>query len=104
MKINKKDLTVNIHKRLGGVVSKNQIYDVITIICDYISEELLENRSVTIKSFGTLSPYVFHGHEGMDISRGEMRYVEEFRSVKFRPHHILLRLVQRKRKKFTRKP
>jgi len=101
--INKKKLTANIYKRLSGAISKNQIYDIITVICDYCSDELYNNRSITIKKFGTLSPYLFHGHEGLNIARAEMQYVDEFRTVKFRPHHILRRLVQRKRKKFVRK-
>jgi len=103
MRIDKKTIVDNIYKHLGKTLSKNQIYDVVTVICDYLSEELIENRSVSIKNFGTLSPYMFHGHEGIDVSSGNMRYVEEFRSVKFRPHHVLWRLVKRKRKKILRK-
>jgi len=102
-KINKQKLIDAIYKKLDGVVTKNHIHDVINIVCDWVAEELIANRSVTIKNFGTLSSYIFHGHDAVNIGTRIREYVPEFWSVKFRSHHVFKRLVRRRRKSLAKK-
>lgn len=98
--INKDGLAAIICSRLNGVVSKSSIYDAINVICDELSDNLSNNESIVINNFGILDTYVHHGHDGMDISSGQVKYVEPFVNAKFIPHENLLTLLNRKKKKF----
>lgn len=102
MRINKKDIVDSVNRKIDGTFTKLAINDVITIMVEYIADQLENNQNVSIENFGTFSIYKFHGHDGMDISSGATQYVEEFRSIKFRPHHNFLNLIQKKASKKDR--
>lgn len=98
--INKDALAAIISKRLDGVIPKAIIYDAINVICDELSENLINRESVVISNFGILDTYTHHGHEGVNISSGEMNCIEPFINAKFIPHENLLTLLNRRKKKF----
>jgi nucleoid DNA-binding protein len=98
--ISKEDLAAIINKRLDGVVPKASIYDAINIICDDISDRLQAGESIAVNNFGILDTYTYHGHDGMDISSGEVKYIEPFVNVKFIPHDNLVILLNHKKKNF----
>ncbi|MDP2683500.1 MAG: HU family DNA-binding protein [bacterium] len=100
MSINKRKLAKIITARLDGTISQAVIYDAIGIICDDLFDKLSNNESVSISNFGTLDPYTQHGHDGMDISSGEINYVKPVKSIKFIPHDNLAILLNQNKKKF----
>jgi nucleoid DNA-binding protein len=100
--INRAKLSVIIKDRMDGVVSKNSISDAISIICDIMTEKLIEGEAISINNFGTLDTYTHHGHDGLDISTGEIQYVEPFMRVKFIPHNNLMILFNRKKSEFKK--
>ena len=102
MKIGKKKLIDLLYRRLNRELPKQQISDVIDVICEYLTKEIAENRSVTVRNFGTFSPYLFHGHDGWDFQTNKLCYRKPFRSVKFRSHHVFERLISRRKKKIVR--
>lgn len=103
MKITKQHLIDNIYKKLGGAVSKLIIRDVITVISNYIQEEVKQDRSVSIQNFGTFSPFNFHERGGLDVYSGKPLRMKNFKSVKFSPHAVFRSLLEGKRKKFETK-
>lgn len=100
--IDKKKLTHIIYQRLGGALSKSSIYDAINIINESLIEMVLDNKAISIENFGTISPYVFHAHKGLNIASGEMQQVKEFKTVKFRVHNVFQALVEQRKKKFKK--
>lgn len=103
MKISKLQITDAIYEKLDKAIPKLVIYDVITIVSEYIESELKKDRIVSIDNFGTFSTHLFHEHEGLDISTGKMQKVESFRSIKFHAHENFRKLLTRKREKFQKK-
>ena len=101
--INRAKLSVIIKDRMDGVVSKNSINDAISIICDIMTEKLIDGEAISINNFGTLDTYTYHGHDGLDISTGEIQYVEPFIHVRFIPHHNLMVLFNRKKLEFKKR-
>ncbi len=98
--INKEKLAAIIFERLDGVVPKASVYDAICVICEGLSDKLMDGEMIAVSNFGVLDTYKHHGHDGMDISSGEIKYVEPFVNVKFIPHDNLLILLDRKKKNF----
>ncbi len=70
------------------------------LVCGEIVREILGNQAISIKNFGTLSPYRFHGHKALDVSTGIVGSVKPFRTVRFHPHAVFLRLMEGRRDKF----
>lgn len=102
-RIDKRKLTEAIYNRLGGAISKSSIYDALGVINDSMVDMIVDNKTISVHNFGTLSPYVFHGHKGLNINSGHLQEVKEFKTVKFRAHHTLMLLLEQKKDKF-RKP
>lgn len=86
MIISKVNLARQIKKRFGGQISQCIIIEVINSMLDVMKEELREDRVISVKNFGTLSPYVYHGHNAFNVVSGEKVYVAPFRTVRFHPH------------------
>ena len=100
--IDKKKLTNIIYRRLGGALSKSAIYDAINVINDSLIDMIVNNKAISIENFGTISPYVFHSHKGMNIASGKIQQVQEFKTVKFRVHNVFQTLVEQRKKKFKK--
>ena len=95
--LNKSQIVSKIYKRFNKALSKRKINDSINVICDVLIQELLANNAVSVKNFGTLSPYLFHEHIGMNVSSGRLQKISSFRSVKFHPHHTFITLIANRR-------
>lgn len=102
MKLGRREIKVKIYNRLNGVIKQQDIGNVISVLCDVIEDELVHNRAVSIKNFGTLSTYLFHGHKGFNVTNREVNEVLPFKSVKFRPHIKFSELVRARRDKFVK--
>lgn len=61
---------------------------------------LLENSEISIKNFGTLSPYVLASHRAFNVVSGQINHAPKFCSVRFHPHFEFKRLIAERRKKF----
>lgn len=103
-KIDKRKITSIVYKKLNGVLPKKSIYDAITVINNSLIESIIEDKAISIYNFGTLSPYLFHGHEGMNIATGHVQSVKPFRTVKFRAHSHFFALIEQRKNKFTKLP
>jgi nucleoid DNA-binding protein len=101
-KITKAQLTKLIFKRLGGSVSKSSIYDAINIINDSLINMIMENKPISIDNFGTFSPFMFHKHNGLNISSGKIQNVKQLKIVKFRTHSVFQELIDQKKDKFKK--
>ena len=100
--LNKSKLAILIKDRMDGLVSKNSINDAISVICDIMTEKLSEGEAISIPNLGLLDMHTYHGHDGLDISTGEIQYVNPFERVKFVPHHNLMVLLNRKKSEFKK--
>ena len=74
----------------------------VTTICDHVIDNLSEDNAFSVQNFGTLSPYLFHGHQGFNIASGRMQYVKPFKTVRFRAPAVFKRLSIEKRERFEK--
>lgn len=102
MKIGRGDISLKIYSKLNGVVSKKYIYDAVNMICDSIKEDIVEGKSVSVQNLGTWSPYMYHGHKGLNVATGKVEEHKPFKTVKFRPHTTLSKLLEAQRDRFLK--
>lgn len=100
MIISKKALVNKIYKRIGGTVIQSEILEIVNIICQYIIDNIKDDISVSIKNFGTFSLFVFHSHKGINVFTKKEQHVKSFKTVKFYPHQIFIRLTNEQKNKF----
>lgn len=99
--INKKDLSQKIFQRVSKAIPQKNLNDCVQVICEYLIEAAVENRTVSIHNLGTFSPYTQHSHVGLNIASGELQQVKPKRCLKFRSHEALVSLLKSKRAKFS---
>lgn len=86
------DLIDNIYKKIGKTVQKKLIKDIVKLINEHIVEELEADRVVTVPNFGTWSPGYY-----------KSKRFKTVKIIRFRPHSAFRLLLERKRKKFSKK-
>lgn len=101
--VRKRDLASRIHKRLDKLIKKQDIEHALDIICQELPDFIAENNSVSIKNFGTFSPYIYRGYFSKGIHTGETHWYKPFWTVKFHPHLNLTRLIKAGKEKFKKK-
>lgn len=99
--LNKKSLAKKIQKKLGFALKQRLIRDAVLAICSKMEEKLIADQAISVENFGTLSPYTFHDHDGMNIATGQIERVPSFRTVKFHPHATFLVLLSQRRDSFS---
>lgn len=102
-RVGRQQIAVKMLSRLGGAVDKKDIYGAISIICNEISTAMIENRAVSIKNFGTFSPYLHPGRLSHDVHLGKLAQQKPFRRFKFYPHHNFIRLLKDRRANFLKR-
>lgn len=101
-KVGKKQITEEIYNRLDGAISTKELYYVVSLITKEITDIILRQESISIKNFGTLSSYLFHGHKGFNVATRTVEYVEPFKTVKLYVHVGFKSLLQKNREKFNK--
>lgn len=94
-------LVDKIYKRLKGTVKKSDIRFAINIIINEIRNELINKRSISIKNFGTLTPYLFQAHKGINMFTKKIEMFPKTWSVKFHAHVGFLKLLELAKEKFA---
>lgn len=102
-KIGRTDLTKSIYKQLNGAIPYRSIYYAVNVIVQEMAKEIILDRVISVKRFGTLSPYSIPGHLANDIMSGEVREIPTVRSVKFHPHESFLSLIKDRKDGFRKK-
>ena len=74
----------------------------VNALCAELAAKLSRNEAVSVRNFGTLSPYLYHGHFALDVSSGLMHDTAPFKTVQFRVHARFLRLLKERRTRFLR--
>src|SRR5690554_6291491 len=100
--IDRVKLTNLIYKRLEKNITKKDIRLAIDIICEEIASILIDKEALSISNFGTLNPYLFHSHNGINVQTGEMQIHKKFWSVKFHAHNAFENLLREKKHIFTK--
>lgn len=76
------------------------VQQAVSVVVETIVNELVSDRPVTVRHFGTLSPCTIAGHRAHNVSTGQVTSFPSVRIVKFHPHASLLLLLSRRRKRF----
>ena len=100
--VTKKQIALNIAERLA--LPPKDVKDAISILLGELRSELEADVPIRLKNFGTLSPYVFHGHLAWNVQRQGYVDTPPFRSVRFHPADRFLRLLRSRRAKFLGAP
>ncbi len=69
-----------------------------------MADMLVNDETVSVSNFGTLSPYRFHAHRAFDVTTGSVAYLQGFRTVKFHSHSVFASLLKTRRVRFEKKP
>jgi nucleoid DNA-binding protein len=102
-KISRADLSKRIHSRLSGAIPYRTVAHAVNVIIEQMAKEIIEDRIISARRFGTLSPYSIPGHLAHDLSSGEIRTLPTIRSVKFHPHESFLYLLRDREDRFRGK-
>lgn len=100
MKIDRSDIVNKVHDRFNGEISKLLLDDAMAIVCDFVGDSLLKDRSIHVHNFGTIHTFILSGHLGRNISSGELQYVKPKRHAKFLPHVTFSKLLEEKKDGF----
>lgn len=76
------------------------LYRCLGIIIDQVTNDLVEDHVVTVRRFGTLSPFFRLGHVTHDISQNRFRKLEGFCTVRFHPHESFRTLLKERERNF----
>lgn len=68
---------------------------------EQIRSDLLNNHSVTVEKFGTLTPTMRQGHMANDLSKEEVVLLESSKTVKFYPHDSFVKILLDRKKEFV---
>lgn len=98
--IGRVDISKRLYSRLSGVLPHRTLYRCICIIIDQVTNDLAENHVVTVRRFGTLSPFFRSGHTSYDVSQHRVRYSEGFFTVSFHPHESFRTLIRERERNF----
>ena len=101
--VGREELSKRLHSRLSGTISYRKMYHSVSVIIDAISKDLVDNQIVTVRCFGTLSPYTRPGHIANDLSQGKLRTLQPKKSVRFHPSESFLNLLVDRQERFRDK-
>lgn len=101
--LGRREITSQIYNRLDKSIKRKYIADAVNVICEELSEAFSRNESISVKNFGTLNPYLFHSHKGLNVQTGEISIHPEFWSVKFHTHASFEKLLEERKERFTSK-
>jgi nucleoid DNA-binding protein len=101
-KTNKTILVRLLYERLGRAIPIRVVRSAVDVLLDEIAGCLVQDVPVTIRNFGTLSPFQYHGHPAQHVGTGRMVEVKAFRSVKLHGAEAFLRLLSERREQFEK--
>lgn len=73
------------------------------LVCEEIKSAIIKDEMISVKNFGTISTYLYHGHQGYNVHTKKVEYVKPIRVVKFHPHAAFSKLIKERRKRFLKK-
>lgn len=88
---------------MKGTIPFDHVYAAIKIIQEEVAYSLVNDIPVTVKNFGTLSPYVWPGHKAGYWAGKEGKGPQETkptRRIKLHPHENFKRLIELKKEEF----
>lgn len=98
--VDKKTLAKRLQKKMGCALKRRLLWDAVLAISSKMEEKLICDQAISVEHFGTLSPYIFHSHNGINIASGQIERIDSFRTVKFHPHTTLSFLLSQRRENF----
>jgi nucleoid DNA-binding protein len=87
---------------VGRAIQYNKIHLAVNVIIDQLAFDLSENQAISVRRFGTLSPYVRKGRTAYNVSTGEMHETDNTTLVKFHAHESFTLLLQDKKVRFRK--
>jgi nucleoid DNA-binding protein len=98
--MNRLSLAKMIHVRMGGAIPYRKVYQAVGVIVEHIVDDLVSDRVVSVRRFGTLSPHTRRSHFAHNVCTGVVRRVSSRRSVKFHAHDAFIKLIFDKQDRF----
>lgn len=104
-KVFRKELETYIKLRIGAkVIRPTNIADAVSAILDFVKTEIINDRPVSIKNFGTFSPFLVPSHLGINVASKLMQVTRPHKSVRLHPHVSFTSLVDARRATFSKGP
>ena len=98
----KRDLVRRLYDRFGRAIPLRDVRSAVDVIVEEVVSALIQDIPVTVKNFGTLSPYQYHGHAAKHVGTGRMVEVKAFRTVKLNAADSFLKLLKDRRDRFEK--
>lgn len=100
--ITKANIVKNIYKKLGSAIPYRTIHHSVNIIVDQIIKEIIEDRVISARHFGTISPFLRAGCNASDLITKKVWRIPPMRSVKFYPHESFRLLLKERKDRFQK--
>lgn len=94
--ITKKQLSHKIFEKFGRAIKKRTIHDAVVTVFETIMNDLVSNKTFSVKNFGTLSPYTQSPHNAFNVSTGRIRLTHKKNTIKFQAHTSFTSLIGRR--------
>jgi nucleoid DNA-binding protein len=98
----KRDLIRRIYDRLGRAIPVRDVRSAVDVTVEEVASALVQDVPVTVKNFGTLSPYQYHGHAAKHVGTGRTIEVKAFRTVKLNAAEAFLKLLLERKERFEK--
>lgn len=95
-------LANRIHKHVKGVIKPNVIKEMTKTIIKCMIEDLLMDRTISVKNFGTLGVMTRNKHNGVDVVTKQLRVFPPKRICKFYPQQNFIAIVKEQIEKFKK--
>ena len=91
------DFVKKIHKKAGKAVKYKQLFDIITIINNYLYEEMVNDRPIYIDKFGVFTQMVPNSKKVWSKSQNKIVMSSPTKKLIFRPHESFRKLIKLKK-------
>lgn len=91
-------LARKLNRKLGKTIHYRQFFDIITIINNYMYEEIINDRPIYIDKLGVITQTVPNSKKTYSRKKNKTVMSKPTKKLVFRPHVAFTRLIQLKRK------
>lgn len=65
----------------------SEVLDAVFVIKQELSQQLVDDQPVVVENFGTINPYIFHGHRFLNLHTRKIEFLPAKRNIKLHPHY-----------------
>ena len=99
--VGRRELVDEVYQKFNGVISRLSLYDALQVICEDLTQRVINDQSVSIHNFGTFHKYKFDSRKTVNIHTGDLRNTRSFINIQFIPTKTFTDLINQKKTFFN---